>query len=156
MLILRLRIQDDATGKAAGGSMPGYVTEQRRREKHTSLSDESAGHEVGRLRARQRAGKPKPKGSREKIMDKKISIITLEIGGVDFKFHVTIDHYNMFVNRLTTESKVAPAVNLCRDTLVDREQLSALNELLDRGLALDIAGKLIEESRPQVEIVVKK
>ena len=88
-------------------------------------------------------------------MDKK-DIITLVIGGEEFAFGVTIEHYNLFVNRMTLDSKVAPAVNLCRDTLVDREQLPKLNALLDRGLALDIAGKLIEEFRPKVEIEVKK
>ena len=88
-------------------------------------------------------------------MDKR-NIITLVIGGEDFAFDVTIDHYNMFINRMTLDSKVAPAVNLCRDTLVDRAQLPKLNALLDRGLALDIAGKLIEEFRPKVEIEVKK
>ena len=88
-------------------------------------------------------------------MDKE-NIITLLIGGVEFAFNVTIEHYNLFINRMTLESKVAPAVNLCRETLVDRDQLPELNKLLDRGLALDIAGKLIEEFRPKVEIEVKK
>ncbi len=82
--------------------------------------------------------------------------ITLAIGGVDYEFKVSTQDFNNFVNRVGQESKVVPAINLVRGCLMDKEQKDALNDLIDRGYALDIAGKLIEEFHPELEIEVKK
>ena len=48
------------------------------------------------------------------------------------------------------------SINLVRGCLVNKEQKDALNDLIDRGYALDIAGRLLEEFRPELEIEVKK
>lgn len=82
--------------------------------------------------------------------------VTLSIGGTEFNFKVTTQDFNNYVNRITAESKVAPSVNFLRACLLDREKKETLNDLIDRGYALDIAGKLMEEYRPELEIEVKK
>lgn len=81
--------------------------------------------------------------------------ITLAIGGVDYEFKVSTQDFNNFANRVG-ETKVAASINLVRGCLVNKEQKDALNDLIDRGYALDIAGRLLEEFRPELEIEVKK
>ena len=82
--------------------------------------------------------------------------ITLDIGGRDYAFNMSIELYNLFINQTTPEKKTAPAENLARAALADKSQLDELNALLAQGLALDIVGALPEEFRPHVEITVKK
>ena len=82
--------------------------------------------------------------------------ITLDIGGKEYAFNMSIELYNLFINQTTPEKKTAPATNLVRAALADKSQLAEVNDLIDRGLALDIAAALLEEFRPQVEITVKK
>lgn len=81
--------------------------------------------------------------------------ITLAIGGVDYEFKVSTQDFNNFANR-AGEAKVAASINFLRGCLVNKEQKDALNDLIDRGYALDIAGRLLEEFHPELEIEVKK
>ncbi|WP_176013055.1 putative phage tail assembly chaperone [Victivallis sp. Marseille-Q1083] len=82
--------------------------------------------------------------------------IVLIIGKIDFAFNVSLALYNEFVDAIQATSKTVPATNFVRRALADKAQLAALNELIGQGLAVDIAGKLIEEFRPKVEIELKK
>lgn len=82
--------------------------------------------------------------------------IVLAIGGTDFAFRVETADYNAYINSLKPDDKVAPSVNFARRTLVDKAQRPALDELCEQGLAVDIAGALVEEFRPKLEIAVKK
>lgn len=82
--------------------------------------------------------------------------ITLDIGGKDYAFNMSIELYNLFINQTTPEKKTAPAENLARAALADKSRLDELNALLAQGLALDIVAALLEEFRPHVEITVKK
>ena len=82
--------------------------------------------------------------------------IVLTIGKDELKFNVDIASYNRLQNELTVDKKVSPMVNFVRRSLIDASQLSLLNKYLDRGLALEIAGLLMEEFRGEIEIAVKK
>ena len=68
--------------------------------------------------------------------------VILTIGGTDFAFRVTTVAYNA-------------SIDFVRKALVDKKQRPELDALCDQGLAVDIAGKLVETFRPEVEIVVK-
>jgi len=82
--------------------------------------------------------------------------ITLTIGTQEFGFEVSTQTYNQYVNEFKVDDKISPSVRFARRTLVDKKQLDALNELFDQGVAVDIAGALLEEFRPKLEIEVKK
>lgn len=81
--------------------------------------------------------------------------VILTIGGTDFAFRVTTVAYNAYINELKPDSKVTPSVDFVRKVLVDKKLRPELDALCDQGLAVDIAGKLVETFRPEVEIVVK-
>ncbi|MBS1454099.1 MAG: hypothetical protein HP002_12035 [Lentisphaeria bacterium] len=82
--------------------------------------------------------------------------ITLAVGGEELNFAVTIENYNRYVNELKVDDKVSPSLRFVRRSLADPEQREKLDGLCDSGLAIDIAGALVEEFRPKVEIEVKK
>lgn len=82
--------------------------------------------------------------------------IILAVGETDYKFKLDTEDYNRYINELKPDDKVAPSERLLRRTLVDKEQTPALNALFDQGLAVEMAGWLAQEFRPQVEILVKK
>lgn len=82
--------------------------------------------------------------------------IVLVIGGTEFAFRIETSDYNAYINDLKPDNKITPSVNFVRRTLVDKNRRSELDELCDQGLAVDIAGMLIEEFRPKLEIAVKK
>lgn len=82
--------------------------------------------------------------------------ITLAIGATELEFKVGTNDYDRFVNEFKPDDKVAPAKRLLRRTLLDAEKREVLDELCDQGLAVELAGKLVEEFRPAVEIEVKK
>ena len=82
--------------------------------------------------------------------------IVLTIGETDFTFRVETSDYNSYINDLKPDNKITPSVNFVRRTLADKTQRPALDELCEQGLAIDIAGMLVEEFRPKLEISVKK
>jgi len=82
--------------------------------------------------------------------------IVLSIGGVDYVFQVTSENFNRYINEIKPDDKVLPAKRFLRRALTDGEQRDALDELCDRGLALNIAGEVIQEFQGEVEIEVKK
>lgn len=82
--------------------------------------------------------------------------ITLELGEQEFTFTLTPADVTKYFNTMTQNNKVAPANNLLVTT-VDQEQRAALKPLLANPvLVLQLAGALMEEYGPNVDIIVKK
>lgn len=82
--------------------------------------------------------------------------ITLEVAGQDFDFSMDPALMTKYINSLTPANKVAPAHNLLM-TSVNQEQKAALKPLLANPMtSIQIAGALIEEYSPTVEVTVKK
>ena len=82
--------------------------------------------------------------------------ITLEVGDKEFTFTLDTALVNKYFNQLTPANKVAPANNLLTLS-VKQEELASLRPLLANTVTtLQLAGALLEEYSPDVEIRVKK
>ena len=82
--------------------------------------------------------------------------ITLTIGETDFIFTLAPQDVTKYFNAVNPNNKVAPSNNLLTTT-IKAEQLPALRPLLRNPvLTMQLAGMLLEEYAPDVEIVVKK
>lgn len=82
--------------------------------------------------------------------------ITLEVGTKDFAFTLSPQDVTKYFNAMTANNKVAPSFNLL-STTVKQEQRAELRELLANPvMTMQIAGALMEEYAPVVEIIVKK
>lgn len=83
--------------------------------------------------------------------------LTAEVRGTKFKFNVTRDDYNRYINNVTQKEKIAPSFNFLMST-IDQLQKAELKALLSDipGSEVQIAGALLEEYTPDLEIVVKK
>ena len=82
--------------------------------------------------------------------------ITLEVGEAEFTFDLTPQDVTKYFNALTQTNKVAPANNLLVST-VKQEQRATLKPLLANPVVvMQLAGTLLEEYSPDVEIAVKK
>lgn len=82
--------------------------------------------------------------------------ITLEIGGEDFDFVMDTALVTKYINGLTQANKVSPSHNLLMNAVV-QDQKAKLKALLGHPTTtLEIAGALVEEFSPKVEVIVKK
>ena len=82
--------------------------------------------------------------------------ITLEVGEKEFTFTLTPQDVTKYYNSVTQNNKVAPANNLLVST-VDQQERATLKPLLSNPtMVLQLAGALLEEYSPDVEIIVKK
>ncbi len=82
--------------------------------------------------------------------------ITLTIGEKDFNFTLGAAEVTKYFNAMTPSNKVSPAFNLLT-TSVAQEERAALKELLGNPLmTMQIAGTLLEEYSPDIEVTVKK
>jgi len=82
--------------------------------------------------------------------------IELTIGEADFAFTLTAQDVTKYFNAMTPNNKVSPAHNLLTGT-VQGEQKTALRPLLANPvLTMQLAGALLEEYAPDVEVIVKK
>ena len=82
--------------------------------------------------------------------------ITLEIGDKNFTFHLTPQDVTKYFNSVAQNNKVAPANNLLVNT-VDQQERATLKSLLGNPvMVMNLAGALLEEYGPDVEIIVKK
>jgi len=85
------------------------------------------------------------------------SIIDLTIDEQKFTFNVGVSDYNRFINNVGGKNKVAPAHNLCAQTLDEKSDSKALLELLKKpGMPFEIAQAIIEEVVPDVNVIAKK
>lgn len=82
--------------------------------------------------------------------------ITLEVGDKEFTFTVTPQDATKYFNSLTQNSKVAPANNLLMNTVHQEERATLKALLANPVLVMQLAGALLEEYGPDVEIIVKK
>ena len=82
--------------------------------------------------------------------------ITLEIGDKNFTFTLTPQDVTKYFNSVAQNNKVAPANNLLVNT-VDQQERATLKSLLGNPvMVMNLAGALLEEYGPDVEIIVKK
>ena len=83
--------------------------------------------------------------------------IELTVAGKDLKFDVTRDDYNRYINAITPNNKVSPSHNFCIATVDDssKEQLKDIFASTP-GSEVQIAGAIIEEYMPDLEITAKK
>ncbi|WP_416425764.1 putative phage tail assembly chaperone [Pseudomonas sp. App30] len=82
--------------------------------------------------------------------------ITLQVGESEFTFGLSPQDVAKYFNAVTPTNKVAPSNNLLTTT-VKAEQLAALRPLLGNPvLTMQIAGALLEDYSPDIEVVVKK
>ena len=82
--------------------------------------------------------------------------ITLERGDKEFTFSLTPQIITKYFNATTQANKVAPAHNLLMGTVTAAAQ-AALKVLLENPITtMTLAGALLEEYSPDVEVIVKK
>jgi hypothetical protein len=82
--------------------------------------------------------------------------ITLQIGEQEFTFTLTPQDVIKYFNAVTANNKVAPSNNLLTNT-VKQDQLADLRPLvINPVLTMQLAGTLLEEYSPDVEVIVKK
>lgn len=82
--------------------------------------------------------------------------ITLEVGEQEFTFNLTAADVTKYFNALTQTNKVAPGNNLLMTTVM-QEQKTVLKPLLGNPvMVMQLAGALLEEYGPKVEVLVKK
>lgn len=82
--------------------------------------------------------------------------ITLSIGEQDFTFSLAPQDVTKYFNAVTPNNKVAPSNNLLTNTVLP-DHLPALRPHLGNPvLVMQLAGTLLEEYAPDVEIAVKK
>ncbi|KAB0566596.1 hypothetical protein C9383_15895 [Pseudomonas palleroniana] len=83
-------------------------------------------------------------------------VITLEVGDKEFTFELTPQDVTKYFNAVTQTNKVAPANNLLV-TAVAQDERASLKALLGNPvLVMQLAGALLEEYSPDVEVTVKK
>ena len=82
--------------------------------------------------------------------------ITLEVGSKEFAFTLSPQDVTKYFNAMTANNKVAPSFNLLSSTVLPAQKAD-LRELLGNPvMTMQIAGALLEEYAPDVEIIVKK
>ena len=82
--------------------------------------------------------------------------ITLEVGDKEFTFELTPQDVTKYFNAVTQANKVAPANNLLVTTVKQEERASLKPMLGNPVLVMQLAGALLEEYSPDVEVTVKK
>ena len=82
--------------------------------------------------------------------------ITLEIGDQEFTFQMTPQVVTKYFNATTQANKVAPANNLLITTVKQEERASLKPFLVNPVTVMELAGALLEEYSPDIDIIVKK
>jgi hypothetical protein len=82
--------------------------------------------------------------------------ITLEVGTQEFTFTLTPQDVTKYFNAVTANNKVAPSHNLLSNTVVAEQRADLRTLLANPVMTMQIAGALLEEYAPDVEIIVKK
>ena len=82
--------------------------------------------------------------------------ITLEVGGKDFDFVVDPAVMSKYINSRTQTNKVAPGNNLLMTTVKQDEKATLKPLLANPVMVMQLAGALLEEYGPKVEVIVKK
>ena len=82
--------------------------------------------------------------------------ITLEIGDQEFTFELTPQDVTKYFNAVNQNNKVSPANNLLVTTVKQEERARLKGMLGNPVLVMQLAGTLLEEYGPDVEVTVKK
>ncbi len=82
--------------------------------------------------------------------------ITLEFADTEFTFHLTPQDVTKYFNATTQANKVAPANNLLITTVKQEERASLKPFLVNPVTVMELAGALLEEYSPDIDIIVKK
>ena len=82
--------------------------------------------------------------------------ITLEVGDKEFTFALTPQDVTKYFNGLTANNKVSPANNLLVNTVDQQERATLKPLLVNPVMVMQLAGTLLEEYGPDVEVTVKK
>jgi len=82
--------------------------------------------------------------------------ITLEIGDQEFTFELTPQDVTKYFNAVNQNNKVSPANNLLVTTVKQEERAILKGMLGNPVLVMQLAGTLLEEYGPDVEVTVKK
>ena len=82
--------------------------------------------------------------------------ITMEIGDREFTFHLTPQDVTKYFNSTTNNNKVAPANNLLVSTVKQEERATLKPLLANPVTVMELAGALLEEYSPDIDIIVKK
>lgn len=82
--------------------------------------------------------------------------ITLEVGAKEFAFTLSPQDVTKYFNAMTANNKVAPSFNLLSSTVLPAQKAELRELLVNPVMTMQIAGALLEEYAPDVEIIVKK
>lgn len=82
--------------------------------------------------------------------------ITLEVGEQEFTFSLAPQDVTKYFNAVAPNNKVAPSNNLLVTTVLPAYKDTLRQLLANPVLVMQLAGTLLEEYAPDVEIVVKK
>lgn len=82
--------------------------------------------------------------------------ITLEVGAKEFSFTLSPQDVTKYFNAMTANNKVAPSFNLLSSTVLPAQKVELRELLTNPVMTMQIAGALLEEYAPDVEIIVKK
>lgn len=82
--------------------------------------------------------------------------ITLEIGEQEFTFKLDPQVVTKYFNSTTQANKVAPANNLLVNTVLQDQRASLKPFLVNPVTVMELAGALLEEYSPSLDVIVKK
>ena len=82
--------------------------------------------------------------------------ITLEFADKEFTFRLTPQDVTKYFNATTQANKVAPANNLLITTVKQEERASLKPFLANPVTVMELAGALLGEYSPDIDIIVKK
>lgn len=82
--------------------------------------------------------------------------ITLEMADKEFTFRLTPQDVTKYFNATTQANKVAPAHNLLMSTVKPEGKVDLKSLLENPVTTMTIAGALLEEYSPNIDIIVKK
>lgn len=82
--------------------------------------------------------------------------ITLEVGEKEFAFTLSPQDVTKYFNAMTANNKVAPSFNLLSSTVLPAQKADLRELMANPVMTMQIAGALLEEYAPDVEIIVKK
>ncbi|WP_247840822.1 putative phage tail assembly chaperone [Pseudomonas sp. MWU12-3103b] len=89
-------------------------------------------------------------------MNEQNAEITLEVGENEFTFSLTPADVTKYFNALTQTNKVSPGHNLLMNTVKQEEKATLKPLLANPVMVMQLAGALLEEYAPNVEVIVKK
>jgi len=82
--------------------------------------------------------------------------ITLEVGDKEFTFTLTPQDVTKYFNSMTANNKVSPSHNLLVNTVAQEERAPLKEVLANPVMTMQLAGALLEEYAPDVDVIVKK